>query len=734
MRSGFFILYGKSNRWISASAVQSTDLFPVPGLPHLRLNGAKTAFKPPKKAAGILISYVNFSLKKKFENGMKHQNAASRLAICLTLFSLFFSAGALRAQINNLNLNLRQFPSDEIGDDKVQVAPRDGFKLEVFQLVANTPQVDVTFDQADGTAVLYHPVAAWVSNQQGKAQLSLQIWVKNKEAKVITWQKVRFEYTQGGAAKSKEMTFSKAINPNAWDGFQNSRDYHQEGDVVYIDAPIPASVTIKLYFKEFVSPVTMTKTLKPYTQGFNMPFRAYDLQPNEVWESASTHGGGSQVFAYDMGVQGNVGGNWSSLLPGKDGSKNEDYRIWGKPVYAMADGTIADFCNDVPNNPKPGEKANFAPYPHGGAGNHFYIKHGDVIALYAHMQKGSLNKALLQKGAVVHEGDFLGYAGNAGNSTGPHLHVHIRKETTVESGPFRPLVFDHGYAIDKAAFPTLVSNANWTKLNNLAIPGFTSHRAFIWPGNDKPQYGNDIFTAVFRSGSGGHYLWAGVDKNNMVNKDNTLKNQGLRLTDLSVSNIGGAIKYTGAWRAGSGKSFLQPGTTWAAFSTEWSALSAQGYRLIDLEVYNEGGQTKFAGVYGEGNDGYYLFVGMSQADFNAKWTELGGKGQRLIDIEVYKEGGAIKYAGVWRAGNDGYYLWHANSWNAFTTKWDELGKQGQRLVDLDVCVDGGTTYYSGVFRAGSDGYYLWESNWNSFKAKWDDLTNAGMRLVDINVR
>lgn len=662
---------------------------------------------------------------------MKHQSAVSRITDCLPFLILFLFSGVLSAQ----QINLNHIYTDQLGEGPVQIAPRDGFKLETFNLVASAPQVDVTFDQGDGTAVLYHPVAAWTSAQQGKAQLSLAIWVKNKETKALTWQKIRFEYSQGGAMKSKEINLSMAaFNPNAWQGFQNGREYHQAGDVVYIDAPIPGSVTIKLYFKDFATPVTLTKTLKAYTKGFKLPFRAYDLQPNEVWESASTHGGGSQVFAYDMGVQANVNGSWTALLPGKDDSKNENFRIWGKPIYAMADGVVADFCNVVPNNPKPGQQADWNPYPHGGAGNHFYIKHGDVIALYAHMQKGSLNDALLQKGAVVKEGDFLGYAGNSGSSSGPHLHIHIRKETTPETGPFRPLVFDMGYTIDKASFTSLNSNASWTKLNNTAIPGYTSKRAFIWPGNDKPWYGNDIYTAVWRSGSDNHYLWSGVDKNNFVGKNNTLKNQGLRLTDLSVSNIGNSIKYSGVWRAGSGKTHLQPGTTWAAFTSEWSTLSGQGYRLIDIEVFTEGGQTRFAGVYGEGTDGYYLYAGMNQADFNAKWSELGGKGFRLIDVEVYKEGGEIKYAGVWRAGNDGYALWHANSWSAFTAKWKELSQQGQRLVDLDVCVDGGTTHYSGVFRAGNDGYILWESNWNSFKAKWDDLSQAGMRLVDINVR
>lgn len=655
---------------------------------------------------------------------MKHQNPITLLAFCLTFLALIGLPALLSAQVREMHLH-----TDDLGPEIKLTEPRVKV-FEKFTKENNAPDVDVTFDQLENNAIIYHPVAAWNSTQQGKAQVSVSIWVKNKEAAAIDWTKVRFEYTQGGAAKAKEVALEKdPFNPNKWAQWQNGRDYHEAGDVLYMDAPIPAQLTIKLYFKNFASPVVVTKALKAATKSFSLPFRAYDLRSDEVWESASTHGGGSQVFAYDMGVQGYDDGKWSSLLPGKSGNANSDYRIWGKPIYAMADGVVIRFDNNVVNNPKPGEKAA------GGGGNHFLIRHGDYIALYAHMQKGSLNDDLLKDGAVVKEGDFLGLAGNSGNSTGPHLHIHVLKETDPETGYFRPLIFNTGYTIEKTGFPNLSTNANWVKLNNLAIPGYEGKRSFIWPGNDKPQFGNTkTFTGVWRAGTDKHYLWSGVDKTGIVSKNNSLKNEGLRLVDLDVTNQGGSIKYSGAWRAGSGKTFLQPGTSWAAFTQEWDNLSKDGYRLIDLEVYTDDGQTKFAGVYGEGTDGYYLYAGMTQAEFNAKWSELNGKNQRLVDIEVYKDGGSVKYAGVWRSGSDAYALYHYNSWSAFTDKWKEMNAQGLRLVDMSILTDGGNTYYSGVYRAGSGGYYLWQSNWNSFKSKWDDLSDKGFRLVDLNVR
>ncbi len=598
------------------------------------------------------------------------------------------------------------------------------------------PSIDVVFDQQEAGALLYETVAGWTGSSAGKAQVSLRVWVKNKEANSITWNKVVFEYTQSGAVKTKTFNFSMgAISPNTWQAWQNSRDYHQVGDVLYLDAPLPSALTVKLYFSGFTTPVTMTKSLAPYTKTFGMPFRAFDLGSNEVWEGGSTHGGGDQVFAYDLAVQGYVNGAWTYNLPNTNGTENAHSRTWGKPIYAMADGVVKGFNNSVPNNPKPGQQAAWENYTNGGAGNHFYIQHGENIALYAHMQKGTLNPALTQVGKVVKKGDFLGLAGNSGSSSGPHLHIHVRKETTIESGPFRPLLFNTGFAISKSSFASLVSNADWTPLTAHGLPGYAGTRAFIWPSGAKPFYGTNVYNGVFRSGTDGHVMYAGLTAAALQQKDAECKNSGLRMTDMSVTKVGANLEYSAVWRAGTGVSKVQLGTTWAAFTSEWNTLSGQGYRLLDLEVFTDAnGNLKYAGVYGAGNWGHHLIAGLSQAAFNAKWSELGGQGYRLVDIEVYKSGNSTLYAGVFKPGTGGYALWHAGSWASFTSKWSELSGQGLRLVDLDTDGTGANTIYSGTFLPGNDGYALYESNWNAFCSYWSHAADQGLRLVDFNVR
>ncbi|GAB1482508.1 M23 family metallopeptidase [Treponema sp.] len=78
----------------------------------------------------------------------------------------------------------------------------------------------------------------------------------------------------------------------------------------------------------------------------------------------------------------------------------------GDPVLATADGQVVTVDYDI-----------------GGFGNYIIIKHKHgFYTRYAHLQSFRI-----QKGQKVQQGQVVGYIGNTGLSTGPHLHyeVHI---------------------------------------------------------------------------------------------------------------------------------------------------------------------------------------------------------------------------------------------------------------------------------------------------------------------
>jgi murein DD-endopeptidase MepM/ murein hydrolase activator NlpD len=57
----------------------------------------------------------------------------------------------------------------------------------------------------------------------------------------------------------------------------------------------------------------------------------------------------------------------------------------------------------------------------GGYGNLVLIDHGNVVTAYAHQSRMAVST-----GQSVGQGQTIGYVGNTGNSTGPHLHFETR--------------------------------------------------------------------------------------------------------------------------------------------------------------------------------------------------------------------------------------------------------------------------------------------------------------------
>jgi murein DD-endopeptidase MepM/ murein hydrolase activator NlpD len=77
----------------------------------------------------------------------------------------------------------------------------------------------------------------------------------------------------------------------------------------------------------------------------------------------------------------------------------------GTPIGAAADGQVIT--------------TGFDPY---GYGNYIILAHSPKLAtLYGHM-----SRLAVAKGAVVKQGQTIGYEGSTGNSTGPHLHFEVR--------------------------------------------------------------------------------------------------------------------------------------------------------------------------------------------------------------------------------------------------------------------------------------------------------------------
>ncbi len=87
----------------------------------------------------------------------------------------------------------------------------------------------------------------------------------------------------------------------------------------------------------------------------------------------------------------------------------------GRPVYAASDGTVAEAQCSSPDCSGPGGMG----MP--GYGNKVDLSHrGGIVTRYAH-----LKRFVVRTGQRVRAGQLIGYEGETGNVTGPHLHFEV---------------------------------------------------------------------------------------------------------------------------------------------------------------------------------------------------------------------------------------------------------------------------------------------------------------------
>ena len=89
----------------------------------------------------------------------------------------------------------------------------------------------------------------------------------------------------------------------------------------------------------------------------------------------------------------------------------------GTPIFAAADGTVMAADNN--------DKSAWRKYQYG---KYVLVRHENGLAtLYAHLSRQTVGA-----GAAVKRGDLVGYSGNTGYSTGPHLHLGLYWASSIE--------------------------------------------------------------------------------------------------------------------------------------------------------------------------------------------------------------------------------------------------------------------------------------------------------------
>jgi len=620
--------------------------------------------------------------------------------------------------------SIREFHQQEL--HKLRLTP-EKIQFDKIEQMVNIPNVAISLEPKEGDYLVHHPTPGFTFFEAPKAQLSLLALMHNKESKNVDLDKVVIEYKQGNAKLAKTITLpadKQIVEPGYVRVWQNGRDYHKTGDVVYLESPFPSQVTVKFYFKNYSNPVTVVKKLKAFGTGFAPPFKAEDLKKDEYWASYSMHGGGGQVFAYDLAVDGYENGVWSDNLPGTNGTQNADKRVWGKPIYAMADGVVLHSLNDCPNNPKPIIASSTEEYDqkaqeqkdkywgkyeseYGGAGNHFYIRHGNYVSLYAHMQKGTLNSKLLAKGTAVKKGDFLGYAGNSGSSSGPHLHIHLytyKSDDKPEGGYYRPLLFNKGYVIGKEHYTKPMTNVNWGRLDNEGIPGLQGKASYIWP--------SDTHRYCSYPTHWGEVAKHGVPEGSFQTELDKIWTCGYYPVWVDGYDVNGKTYFNMIFRPSGGVQWVaRHNMDGGAYQNEFNKWNDAGYRLLFVDSYLKDNKIRYAAVWRKDNRVIMAYHGMPLSQHEANFKKNADAGWVPVNVSPVSVAGQVYVTALWEKKNTGgFYLRPGMTLQEYKDTFKQYtDKEGFKLVYINGYVWNGKPMLSAIWYKNTPNYSSWSA-------------------------
>jgi hypothetical protein len=545
----------------------------------------------------------------------------------------------------------------------------------------SAPNLNITVEPLESGKVVYSPLAPKTSNDQPQGQLSLKLSIKNNEGQQVHVNQLKISFIGPPSVSAVTIPLNLNIGSNATETWF----FATENNII-LPVPAPGQIKLSISCNNFTNSKDVTLPLAGHKsptaeQSYGFPARASNLRLGEYWSGVSAKhgaaGDGSQLFAYDMGVVAFQNGQWTGLLPGKDGTKNTHYRIWGKPIYAAANGTVVAFRNDIPTNPTPGE--DLSP-PHPVEGNHFYIQSGDELLLYAHFQPGSLNSNLLTVGANVHKGDFLGLAGNSGNSSGPHLHLHVIQATQPWGGPPRPLPFHDIHVVDITKVHPPDPAGPWVTANDQALPSVSS---IIWPSPSTPSW------------------------------------------------------YPPGWAE-----LARHGVPESSYQQEFDRIVSSGYRLVWIDGYDVNGKTFFNVIFRPADGTQWVARhGLDSAGYQSEFDNWVGKGFRLKHVESYLSGGKIRYAPIFTKRSNPPFLqepaftaYHGRSANEHQALFDDLTAKGWRPVNITAVSPGGNRNYAALYEKRDVGSFFVKSFLTpaEYQTQFDQNVSAGRKLVYLN--
>ena len=123
-----------------------------------------------------------------------------------------------------------------------------------------------------------------------------------------------------------------------------------------------------------------------------------------------------------------------------DPARNANWSAYGAEVLAVADATVVDVKDGIPENDPTSDKKAVPITLETVGGNYIILDLGNgYFAFYAHLQPKSIR---VKVGDKVRRGQVLALLGNSGQADAPHLHFHITDGNSPLGAEGVPYVFE----------------------------------------------------------------------------------------------------------------------------------------------------------------------------------------------------------------------------------------------------------------------------------------------------
>ncbi|MBD1835132.1 M23 family metallopeptidase [Cyanobacteria bacterium FACHB-472] len=176
------------------------------------------------------------------------------------------------------------------------------------------------------------------------------------------------------------------------------------------------------------------RTATAYRTGTNNPGQQITSTPTPApaLHSNPTPSNPLSGFVHPLSGKGGItqGNNGSTSHSGRS-AYAYDYGVKiGTPVYAMRSGKVVQVKDGYPDTGGGESNKNRA--------NYVVIQHENGYrSAYLHLKQGFSSSTGVYVGKSVSAGQLIGYSGNSGWSTGPHLHVEVHTGNWGNTVPFK---------------------------------------------------------------------------------------------------------------------------------------------------------------------------------------------------------------------------------------------------------------------------------------------------------